>query len=365
MLHTLELARRATRLRASAIVSGLLVLTGGCNSADNLAPQPPVAVNFDSAATTDTLAMAEPLTEADSLGIADSVALADSLAAAGAAEAGESSLVPSFATVAYSNRMHFGTFDCTPAGMSAYNLCNRSAGRWTTAEMRSLQSRGAKIILNQGGYGKFKDSRGRYSATKYYSWVRSHRSYAASWKPFLNKTLIGVQVIDDRGATNWGGRAISNAQIEQMARWWKQLVPGITTFVSGGYTWNLLGYKWRYLDGSINQFNASYMGNVKTWRDRSVAAARKARTSLILSMNVINGGKIVRGCYRGGRRNMCSMSANELRTYGAALAAAPGICGVGTWMFNAKYQARPGITYSLKYVARSAGNRAPTSCKRR
>lgn len=365
MLHTLELARRATRLRASAIVSGLLALTGACNSADNLAPPPTVAANFDSATTIDTLAMAEPLTEADSLGVADSVALADSLAAAGVVETDESSLAPSFATVAFSTRMHFGTFDCTPAGMSAYNLCNRSAGKWTYAEMRSLQGRGAKIILNQGGYGKFKDSRGRYSPTKYYKWVRSHRSYAASWKPFLNKTLIGVQVIDDRGATNWGGKAISNAQIEQMARWWKQLVPGITTFISGGYTWNLVGYKWKYLDGSINQFNASYMGSVKTWRDRSVAAAKKARTSLILSMNVLNGGKIVRGCYRGDRKNMCSMSANELRTYGAALAAASGICGVSTWMYSAKYQARPGITYSLKYVARVAANRAPTSCKRR
>jgi hypothetical protein len=261
--------------------------------------------------------------------------------------------------------MHFGTFDCTPSGMSAYNLCNRSAGKWTTAEMRSLQARGAKIILNQGGYGKFKDSRGRYSATKYYKWVMSHRSYASSWRSYLSKVLMGVQVIDDRGATNWGGKAISNAQIEQMARWWKQVVPGITTFVSGGYAWNLVGYKWKYLDGSINQFNASYMGSVKTWRDRSIAAARSAGTSLILSMNVLNGGKNVRGCYRGGRSNMCSMSANELRTYGAALAAAPGICGVGTWMYSARYQSRPGITYSLKYVARLASNRAPLSCKRR
>ena len=378
MMRTLKLVGRGSRFRTTAAVSALVILFGACNTADNLATDPtdpPITLaSFDSAGT-DSLAATpavdssawgdEPLTLADSLGIADSVALADSLATAGALATDASASSAQFSVASTGSRMRFGTFDCTPAGLSAYNLCNRSAGKWTTAEMRALQARGANIILNQGGYGKFKDSRGRYSPTKYYNWVRSHRAYAASWRSYLGKALIGVQVIDDRGATNWGGRAITNAQIDQMARWWKQIVPGITTFVSGGYAWNLLGYKWRYLDGSINQFNASYMGNVKTWRDRSVAAARSARTSLILSMNVLNGGKIVRGCYRADRRNMCSMSSNELRTYGAALAAAPGICGIGTWMYSSKYQARPGITYSLKYIARLAGNKAPTSCKRR
>jgi hypothetical protein len=212
----------------------------------------------------------------------------------------------------------------------------------------------------------FKDSRGRYSPTKYYRWVRSLRPYASSWKPFVRSgILVGVQVIDDRGATNWGGRPISNAQIDQMARWWKQLVPGVSTFVAGGYASNLLGYKWRYLDGSINQYNASYMGSVKAWRDKAVAAAAKARTSLILSLNVLNGGKTVRGCYRGGRRNLCSMNANEIRTYGAVIATARGVCGIGTWKFQSRYQSRPGVTYALKYVARMAANRPLVSCRRR
>jgi hypothetical protein len=365
MLHTLELARRATRLRASAIVSGLLVLTGGCNSADNLAPQPPVAANFDSSATADSLGLTAIMTPADSEGVADSVALADSLATAGIMAADESSLAPAFATAA-TKRMHFGTFDCTPAGRSAYTLCNRSAGRWTASEIRALRAAGAKTILNQGGYGKFKDSRGRYSATKYHRWVQSHRSYVSSWKTYLKDgTLVGVQIIDDRGAGNWGGKALSNAQIDEMAKWWKQLLPGVATFIAGGYASQLVGYKWRYLDGSISQYNAGYMGNVKAWRDKAVASAAKARTSLILALNVLNGGKLVRGCYRGDRRNLCSMSANEVRTYGAVLAAAKGVCGISTWKYNARYQARPGVTYALKYVARLAAKHSLVSCKRR
>jgi hypothetical protein len=139
MLHTLELARRVTRLRAIAAVSGLLaILVGACNDADNLAPEPTAAANFDSI-TTDSLPLGEPLTPADSLGIADSVALADSLAAAGVVATEESSLSPEFAFAASSKRMHFGAYDCSPSGWSAYNLCNRSAGKWTAAEIRALQ----------------------------------------------------------------------------------------------------------------------------------------------------------------------------------------------------------------------------------
>jgi len=51
--------------------------------------------------------------------------------------------------------------------------------------------------------------------------------------------------------------------------------------------------------------------------DKAVAAAAKAKTSLILSLNVLNGGKTLRGCYHADSRTLCSMTANEIRTYGA------------------------------------------------
>jgi hypothetical protein len=347
MKYTLELARRATRFRAIAAASGLLAMfVGGCDTADKLAPESTLAATFDSIPT-------------DSSAVPDSLATATSLA--------PSVEAPAFITAIYSYGMRFGAFDCTyTTGLSGYNLCNQSAGYWSAQHMSGLRSQRAKVILNQGGYGKFKDSYGRYSPTKYYNWVQSHKGYAYSWRPYVTDgTLVGVQVIDDRGASNWGGRAITNAQIDQMARWWKQLVPGITTFVSGGYAWNLTGYRFYYLDGSINQYNARYMGDVKVWRDKSVAAAKAAGTSLILSLNVLGGGKLVSGCYRGYSSTMCSMSPTELRTYGAAIAAAPGICGLGTWKFNTTYQARSGVTDALKYVAKLAAGRSQVSCKKR
>jgi hypothetical protein len=352
MKQTLELARRATRFRAITAASALLaIFAGACNSDENLAPQPGLPAVADGAAS-------------DSPAAADSVTVAVPLADPDALDTPDA---PVLASAMYNSGMRFGAYDCTYAtGLNAYNLCNQAAGSWTATHMSRLRAQGAKVILNQGGYGKFKDSYGRYSPSKYYAWVQSHRPYAASWKPYLtNGTLRGVQLIDDRGAFNWGGRAITNAQIDEMAKWWKALVPGITTYISGGYAWNLVGYTWRYLDGSINQYNARYMGSVTAWRDKSVAAARTARTSLILSLNVFGGGKLVSGCYRGYSSTTCSMSPTEIRTYGAVLAAAPGICGLGTWKFQKTYQARSGVSSALAYVAGLSARRAEVTCKKR
>jgi hypothetical protein len=353
MIHAFDRARQRTRLRISVLALIAFFASAGCDNSNPLATNEPTEVP------------AVPVA-ADSAAPADSALAADSAEGADSAEEVDGSLDPAFLTAIYSYGMRFGTFGCSSSGLGAYNLCNRSAGSSSAATMSALRAVRAKVILNQGGYSKFKDSRGRYSPTKYYNWVQSLRPYASSWRQYVtNGTLVGIQVIDDRGSTNWGGVAISNAQIDQMAKWWKQILPGVTTFVSGGYAWNLLGYSWSYLDGSINQYNARYMGDVKTWRDRSVAAAARARTSLILSMNVLNGGKIYRGCYHGASSSYCSMTPTELRSYGATIAAASGICGVGTWKYSSTYHARSGVTSALKYVAWLASKRSQPSCKRR
>jgi hypothetical protein len=350
-------AGRWTQLRAPLLA--VFVLASACDRTDELA-SPTAAGNLlgDSAATV-----------SDSVRIADSVRVADSLLAADSLGLGDSLAVDteSFTAAAiHRSGMRFASYDCTTGGLAAYNVCNRSAGSWTANELKGLRGLGAGVILNQGGYGRYKDRNGRYNPTKYYNWVKSLRKYAPSWKPYLaNGTLRGVQLIDDRLAGNWGGRAISNAQVDQMAKWWKQLLPGITTFVSGGYAENLLGYRFRYLDGSINQYNARYMGDVKKWRDKSVAAARRANTSIILSLNVLDGGKIYRGCHHGGSSKTCSMTPAELRRYGAALAAAPAICGLGTWKYRATYHARPGVLAGLKYISALAARRSDVSCKKR
>jgi hypothetical protein len=269
-----------------------------------------------------------------------------------------------------SSGIPFGSYECTGSLLTPFSMCIRSAGYWSAGEMSALKAGRAKMILNQGGYAKFKTN-GLYDPVKYYNWVQSLKPYVDSWKPYLaDGTLMGTQVIDDRGPTNWGGTGITNAQIDEMAKWWKQLVPGLATFVAGGYADDLAitGHAFAYLDGSISQYNARYMGDVTAWRDKSLAAARTAKTSIILSLNVLAGGKIVTGCYQytsgdPAVAGTCAMTPTEIRTYGAVLAAADGACGLASWKTTAEYQARPGVTEALKYVADLAAKRPGLNCR--
>jgi hypothetical protein len=257
----------------------------------------------------------------------------------------------------------FGSWECeAPDNLGPFNLCIRSAGYWIAGELAELQPLKGKLMLSQGGYEKFKTN-GIYDPAKYYAWVQTLKPYVAAWQPYLeNGTLMGVQVIDDVGTMNWGGKAITKAQQDEMAKWWKQLVPGITTFTREKAT-GLTGHTWAYLDASITQYNARYMGDITKWRDSNVVAAKAAKLGLAFSLNVLNGGKIVAGCYHGEESAYCAMSPTELRTYGAVQAAAPDACGLVSWKTDAAYHAMPGVTDAFKYLAGLAAAHSAATCR--
>jgi hypothetical protein len=257
----------------------------------------------------------------------------------------------------------FGSWECkAPSNLGPFNLCIRSAGYWIEGELAALQLLKGKLMLSQGGYEKFKTN-GIYDPAKYYAWVQTLLPYVAAWKPYFdNGTLMGVQVIDDVGTTNWGGVAITKAQQDEMAKWWKQLIPGITTFTREKAT-GLTGYPWAYLDASITQYNARYMGDITKWRDSNVVAAKAAKLGLAFSLNVLNGGKVVSGCYHGEESQYCAMTPTELRTYGEVQAAAPEACGLVSWKTDVAYHAVPGVTDAFKYIGGLAATHAAASCR--
>lgn len=147
-----------------------------------------------------------------------------------------------------------------------------------------------------------------------------------------------------------------------MAKWWKELMPGLTTFVREKAT-SLTTYPWAYLDASISQYNAGHMGDVTLWRDSNVVAARTAKLGLMLSLNVLDGGKVVPDCYHGGSASACSMTPVELLAYGAVQAAAPEACGLVSWRTSPAYQAQPGVAEALELLADIAALRSAPSCR--
>jgi hypothetical protein len=255
----------------------------------------------------------------------------------------------------------FGSYECTGKDLGLFSFCMRSASKWSLGEMAGVQAAGGKFMLNQGGYDKFRKADRTFDPAKYQAWVQSLQPYVASWQPYLaTGTLIGVQVIDDIGPGTWGVR-ITQAQIEDMARAWKQIMPGLTTFVREKAT-GLTGFRWVYLDASISGYSARYMGDITKWRDSNVVAAKAAKLGLMLSLNLLDGGKLVPGCFHGANPAFCALTPVELLTYGAVQISTPEACAVATWKTDAAYQAQPGVSDALKTLAALAALRSGPPC---
>lgn len=255
----------------------------------------------------------------------------------------------------------FGSYECTGKDLGRFSFCIRSASKWSAGEMAGVQAAGGKFMLNQGGYDKFRKADRTFDPVKYQDWVLSLQPFVAAWQPYLaSGTLMGVQVIDDIGASTWGVR-ITQAQIEDMAKAWKQIMPEVTTFVREKAT-GLTGFPWISLDASISGYNARYMGDITKWRDSNVVAAKAANLGLMLSLNLLDGGKLVPGCFRGANPAYCALTPDELLSYGAIEISTPEACAVATWKTSPAYQAQPGVSEALKTLAALAALRSGPPC---
>jgi hypothetical protein len=84
----------------------------------------------------------------------------------------------------------------------------------------------------------------------------------------------------------------------------------------------------------------------------------------MLSMNVLNGGKIVPGCYHADEDEYCAMTPIELLAIGAVEIGTPEACGVASWKTSPSYLGQPGISEAFKSLATLAAVRAALPCRR-
>jgi hypothetical protein len=276
------------------------------------------------------------------------------------------------------------SYECTAPTMGFFTGCLRSAGAWSTGDLAAIKALGGKLILMQGSYGKFQNcsightpaevailcnktktptADRRYNPGLYKAWVSTLKPYAAQWKSYLaDGTLMGAQIIDDIGTGTWDV-AITKGQQDTMAMWWKEAIPGIVTWTREKAT-GLTGYPWAYLDGSITSYNARYMGDIRLWRDSNVVAAKSAKLALALGINLLNGGKVVPGCYHGENPAQCAMTVAELYEISTVQLETPEACAWVTWMLSPAYYAQPGVTPTLKTLGNLARLRYAPPCRK-
>jgi hypothetical protein len=150
-----------------------------------------------------------------------------------------------------------------------------------------------------------------------------------------------------------------------MAKYSKQLWPGMTTFVRAPPSWLAASTTvYTYLDAGWAQY-ASYQGDATKWITAEAAKAKLKGLGLMVGANVLNGGNGSSGI-RGTISGNFSMSATELRTYGTALLNQTLACGWFNWSYlytGSTYFARTDIKSAMTDLSNKAKAHVKTSCR--
>lgn len=159
----------------------------------------------------------------------------------------------------------------------------------------------------------------------------------AGLQPFIDDgTLAGHMLLDD--IVNFEGRDPDAADLDEMARYSKELLPGLMTYVRQKATGLPVPESGRYvhLDACVNQYEAME-GDVTTYAATEAARAEALGLGVINGLNIADGGDGSSG-HDGYRPAHHAMSAAEIARYGAVLAAVPTMGMFLNWEYDGEEQ---------------------------
>ncbi|MEP7176308.1 MAG: hypothetical protein ABI860_07115, partial [Gemmatimonadales bacterium] len=152
-------------------------------------------------------------------------------------------------------------------------------------------------------------------------------------------------------ASCWGGRAISWATVEEMARYSKSIWPSLpTTARVSPSALAEATFRWNYLDAGWAQYSVR-QGDVGAWVATQAAVAKAEGLGLIVGLNLLDGGT-----------NKAPMTASQVRTFGTAMASEPSVCALVGWRHNSTYLNKTGVRDALDAVSTVAKSRKAASC---
>jgi hypothetical protein len=220
---------------------------------------------------------------------------------------------------------------------------------------------GVRVVLRLTG-NDVVNADGTFSLTK---WKAALDRYASvDLSPYAGDGTIAGHLLvrNPQAAGAWGGRPISHATLEEMARYSRQRWPAIPTIAHAPPSW--LAAKttpWQYLDASSVIYSGS-AGDAGAWVGEQASAAVEARLGLMVAMNVLNGGTSASGL-AGTTPGKFAMSATQLRSWGTTLVAQSRVCGLMLLRYDGGYFGRWDIKEAVAVVGEKARTRTATSCR--
>ena len=314
MTFLVELARRATRLRAIPLVA-LATVFGACNATDQLT------------STSDTETPGDvPEVAAD----------------------------PTDGTLSATFRggIPIGYFGMPTSVYGAvYNGAFRNIWpSYLNRELSAIKNRGGKIVLNLAGHERYYKTDGHFSLTKWKQQVARFRNVNFS-QYVKDGTVVANCLIDEPNDWHNWGKPIPGSTLEEMARYSKQLYPGLPTVVRAEATYLAkFSTSYRYLDGAWAQY-VTRKGTPSDFIRRNVSDAQRKGLSLVTGLNVTRGGP------RGSQ-----MSASLVKSAGSALLNSSYPCAFLSWDYKSSYTTGA-IGDAMRYLSSKARSRPTKTCR--
>jgi hypothetical protein len=264
-------------------------------------------------------------------------------------------LEPAFAT-AYQGGIPIGFFrQPNTAFGSIYSGAKQTiAPSALVSTLRQIKARGGKVVLSLADHEKyFKDSRGHFSFTKWKARIDRYRNI--NFSSFIKDgTITGHFMIDEpQDVKNWNGVAVSGATLEAMAKYSKQLWPGMATIVRAPPAKIRWRGTYRYLDAAWAQVeNPRGTLDVTAFINSNVSAAKSQGLALVIGLNVSKGGT-------GFRR----MTASQIRSWGSKALANSYPCAFLSWTYEGSYLATAPVRDAMRYLRSRAQSRGSKSCR--
>jgi hypothetical protein len=346
MVHHSFLSCRRALSRASAL--GLvLLLVGGCGSQDQLNPSTDTPADG-------TLPGGSAAVPTDSTIIPTDSLFGDTV--------GVSGLTGSLPGIVFAS-VHLPT-----TLLNSVYTGTQIAGEVSPSNALTLLSatraKGGRLFIKlcMGRDDFVKNADGTFSFTKWKSLVDRYRT--VNLGPYITDgTIVGHFMIDEpQRAAKWGGKIIPQATLEAMAKYSKQIWPGMTTFVRVVPSWLAsASLTYTYLDAGWLQYAAG-KGDVAKLLAAEVAAAKSRGLGLAVGLNVLDGGNGSSGI-RGTSSGKYAMSASEIRTYATVLLNESYSCAYNMWQYDATYYGRSDIKAAFADMSLKARAHAKTSCR--
>jgi hypothetical protein len=220
----------------------------------------------------------------------------------------------------------------------------------------------AVVKLSKGSDRFVTNGDGTFSLSKWKSLVGAYRN--VNLGPYIEDgTIVGHMLIDEpHRAAKWGGKAISHATLEEMAKYSKQLWPRMPTLVRVVPSWLAQArFSYKYVDAGWAQYTAG-KGDPRKWVESEAAAAKREGLGLVIGLNVTDGGN-GSSKIRGESSGRWAMSATELRSYGAAMLSSSHACAFVMRSYDESYYDRSDITRAMAELSVKAKGHTRTSCQ--